>query len=180
MPLEDLPTHLTEVEKRGVFATDSGWETDSVGNDNPDAQREVLTAIGNLATKLGPAIVKSINWKAGSGAYTKAAGGTIGLEFVFNEEVTGFSNTTAPLTNSASASRNVTLEFTDVTDNIVTFAKTFPANTASLDVADVLGISNTDVLTLNGDTILGFGGGSSSLDISAIDSSFFPSGITIG
>ena len=180
MALSDLPTHLSKNEKRNVFATDSGWETDAAGNGNPDAQREVLTAINQLATTLGPAVVKSINWKAGSGAYKKSEGGTIGLEFVFNEEVTGFSNTTAPLTNSTSASRNITLEFTDVTDNIVTFAKTFPANTASLDVADVLGISNTDVLTLNGDAVLGFGGGSSNLDLGSIDPGQFPSGITIG
>ena len=179
MALSDLPTHLSKAEKRGVFATDSGWETDAGGNGNPDAQREVLTAIGALATTLGPAIVKSINWKAGSGAYTKAAGGTIGLEFVFNEEVTGFSNTTAPLTNSASASRNVTLEFTDVTDNIVTFAKTFPANTVSLDVADVLIFSDSAQLSLNSDSIFGFGGGSSDLTLdSAVIS--FPTGITIG
>jgi hypothetical protein len=180
MALEDLPTHLTIDEKRNVFATDSGWETDSVGNDNPDAQREVLTAINQLATTLGPAVVKSINWKAGSGAYTKTAGGTIGLEFVFNEEVTGFSNTTAPVTNETDAGRSLTLDFVEVNDNIATFDITIPANSNSLDVADVISISSTDTLTLNGDTILGFNGGSASLDISAIDPSFFPSGITIG
>tara|TARA_B110000495_G_C22674783_1_gene398612 strand:- start:61 stop:603 length:543 start_codon:yes stop_codon:yes gene_type:complete len=180
MALSDLPTHLTSSEKRDVFATDSGWEKLAGGNSNPNAQREVLTAINQLATTLGPVVVKSINWKAGSGAYTKVAGGTIGLEVVFSEGVTGINNLTVPVTNETDAARSLTLDFSTVTDNIATFDITIPANSASLDVADVIGISSTDVLSLNGDTVLGFGGGSSDLDIASLDAGLFPTGITIG
>ena len=180
MALSDLPTHLTKTEKRGVFATDSGWETAAGGNGNPNAQREVLTAINQLATTLGPVVVKSINWKAGSGAYTKVAGGTIGLEVVFSEGVTGINNLTVPVTNETAAGRSLTLGFSEVTDNIATFDITIPANSASLNVADVIGISSTDVLTLNGDAVLGFGGGSSNLDLGSIAPGQFPNNITIG
>ena len=180
MALSDLPTHLTDSEKRDVFATDSGWEKLAGGNSNPDAQREVLTAIGQLATTLGPVVVKSINWKAGSGAYTKAAGGTIGLEVVFSEGVTGIVNLTVPVTNETDAARSLTLDFAEVTENIATFTVTIPANNAALDIADVIGISSTDVLSLNGDTVLGFGGGSSDLDLGSIDPGQFPNNITIG
>ena len=180
MAISDLPTHLTDSEKRRVFATNSGWAVQPGGNDNPDAQLEILTAIPQLAATLGPAVVKSINWKAGSGAYTKVAGGTIGLEVVFSEGVTGINNLTVPVTNETDAARNLTLDFSEVTDNIVTFDITIPANSASLDVADVIGISSTDVLSLNGDTVLGFGGGSSDLDIASLDAGLFPNNITIG
>jgi hypothetical protein len=180
MALEDLPTHLTIDEKRNVFATDSGWEAPAGGNGNQNAQREVLTAIPQLATTLGPAVVKSINWKAGSGDYTKTAGGTIGLDIVFSEGVSGIANTTVPVTNETDAGRSLTLDFVEVNDNIATFDLTIPANSNSLDVADVIGISSTDVLSLNGDTVLGFGGGSSDLDLGSVDPDFFPTNITIG
>ena len=111
MAISDLPTHLTDAEKRRVFATNSGWAVQPGGNDNPDAQLEILSTIGELAKTLGPAVVKSINWKPGSGNYTQAAGGTIGIEVVFSEEVTGFENATLEVTNDTDPARNLNLPF---------------------------------------------------------------------
>ncbi len=80
--IETLPTHLTDAEKRNVFATNRGWEVQPGGNDNPNSQREVLTAIPQLATTLGAANIVSINWTKASSEVTQANGGTLALEFV--------------------------------------------------------------------------------------------------
>tara|TARA_B110000438_G_scaffold293208_1_gene332673 strand:+ start:603 stop:1139 length:537 start_codon:yes stop_codon:yes gene_type:complete len=156
MAISDLPTHLTDSEKRRVFATNSGWAVQPGGNDNPDAQLEVLTAIPQLAATLGPAVVKSINWKPGSGNYTQAAGGTIGIEVVFSEEVTGFENATLEVTNDTDPARNLNLPFFVGDKNIVAFEATFDANGNVILTGDILRLPNGTVISPGGDTVLGF------------------------
>ena len=64
---ESKPKNLTTVEKRDVFANNSGWVrvagTAANGNDNANATPEVLVAIGELATSLGQATISSVSFE---------------------------------------------------------------------------------------------------------------------
>ena len=49
---------LTDEQKKQCFATKSGWVLENgalTGNDNPNADPEILVAIGELATSIGSA-----------------------------------------------------------------------------------------------------------------------------
>src|SRR5210317_2642541 len=83
------PKNLTDEEKKEVYATSQGWvrEAGSVlsGNDNPNADPEVLVAIGGLATNMGAADITEIEFVTTSiGA---GAGGNIDIRVRFNESV---------------------------------------------------------------------------------------------
>jgi hypothetical protein len=41
----DKPKHLTDAEKNTATGTEAGWTVPAGGNDNPNADREVLVAI---------------------------------------------------------------------------------------------------------------------------------------
>ena len=63
------PKFLTDAEKKLVFANSSGWVLEAgsesskfTGNDNPDADPEILVAIGELATSLGAATITEIEF----------------------------------------------------------------------------------------------------------------------
>jgi len=43
------PKHLTDAEKIDCYADNTGWTVAAGGNGNPNAQRETLVAIGDLA-----------------------------------------------------------------------------------------------------------------------------------
>lgn len=95
---EAKPKYLTTAQKKEVFATASGWEVEAgsamTGNDNTSAQREVLVAIGDLATAIGAATITQIEWvlpaAAASGATTvdKSDGFTLSCRVRWNEAVT--------------------------------------------------------------------------------------------
>ena len=87
------PKFLTDAEKKLVFANSSGWVLEAgsesarfTGNDNPDAQPEVLVAIGGLATSLGAATITEIEFV--STAFDKSDGGNIDVRVRYNEQVT--------------------------------------------------------------------------------------------
>ena len=56
---ESKPKNLTTAQKKQVFANASGWVLEAgsalSGNDNTDADPEVLVAIGELSTSIGAA-----------------------------------------------------------------------------------------------------------------------------
>jgi len=83
------PKNLTDEEKKEVYATSQGWvrEAGSVlsGNGNPNADPEVLVAIGGLATNMGSANITQIEFVTTS--IGEAAGGNIDVRVRFNERV---------------------------------------------------------------------------------------------
>ena len=63
---ESKPKNLTTAEKKEVFANASGWVREAgsaaSGNDNTDADPEILVAIGELAESLGAADITEIEF----------------------------------------------------------------------------------------------------------------------
>ena len=61
---ESKPKNLTTAEKKEVFANASGWVRESgsafSGNNNTDADPELLVAISGLAVSLGAADITEI------------------------------------------------------------------------------------------------------------------------
>lgn len=177
--IETLPTHLTDAEKRNVFATNRGWEVQPGGNDNPNSQREVLTAIPQLATTLGAADIVSINWTKSSSDVTQANGGTLALEFVFNQEVSGLQNSTIEITNETDTDRNVVLTAVETNDNIARFEETVPAGTSDLDAGDSIKLADGATISSNGDTVISLGSSDpADLTIAGLESLLDP--ISIG
>ena len=85
---ESKPKFLTDEQKKLVYATKSGWVLENgalTGNDNPNADPEILVAIGELATSIGSADITEIEFI--STAFDVSAGGTIQVRARFNEEV---------------------------------------------------------------------------------------------
>ena len=98
---ESKPKNLTTVEKKEVFANGSGWvrEAGSVlsGNDNADADPELLVAISGLAVSLGAADVTEVEWITTEA--DKSAGFTLSIRVRYNEAVTVTGNPTLAVTN---------------------------------------------------------------------------------
>ena len=86
---ESKPKHLTTAEKKQVFATTSGWVREpnnaDQGNDNADADPEVLVAIGDLTVSLGAATITSCEFI--TTAWDASAGGTLQVRVRWNEAV---------------------------------------------------------------------------------------------
>ena len=173
---ESKPKNLTTVEKRDVFANDSGWVrtpgTILTGNDNTDATPEVLVAIGGLATSLGQATISSVRFN--TTAVDASAGGTLAVVVEFNEKVTVA--TAAPLmvvTNSragggSQASFTLTMDGTlPVTNDTLTFSTTLTGGDGKQVADDVLSIG-AQTVDVNGGTVVDtIGGGNAEMAISA-------------
>ena len=86
---ESKPKHLTTAEKKQVFATTSGWVREpnnaDQGNDNADADPEVLVAIGELTVSLGAATITSCEFI--TTAYVASAGANLQARVRWNEAV---------------------------------------------------------------------------------------------
>ena len=86
---ESKPKHLTTAEKKQVFATTSGWVREpnnaDQGNDNADADPEVLVAIGDLTVSLGAATITSCEFI--TTAYVASAGANLQARVRWNEAV---------------------------------------------------------------------------------------------
>ena len=87
---EAKPKWLTTAQKKEVFANNSGWVVEAgstqTGNDNTDAQPEVLCCVGDLATGIGAADITEIEFI--TTAFDKSDGGNIDVRVRFNEQVT--------------------------------------------------------------------------------------------
>ena len=63
---ESKPKWLTTANKKEVYANNSGWVVEGgsaqTGNDNADAQPEVLCCVGDLATAVGSADIGEVEW----------------------------------------------------------------------------------------------------------------------
>ena len=76
--------------RENVLATTRGWEmaagTGASGNDNADAQPEILVAIGNLSSTLGAPNLLSVDFTAGTYAHDGSA--DFDVVYTFDEAVT--------------------------------------------------------------------------------------------
>tara|TARA_B100000941_G_C28249818_1_gene420901 strand:- start:70 stop:660 length:591 start_codon:yes stop_codon:yes gene_type:complete len=85
---ESKPKFLTDEQKKTCFATSSGWVLENgalTGNDNPNADPEILVAIGDLTTSIGSADITEIEFI--TTAFDKSDGGNIDVRVRFNEAV---------------------------------------------------------------------------------------------
>ena len=152
------PKFLTDAEKKLVFANSSGWVLEAgsesskfTGNDNPDADPEILVAIGGLATSLGAATITEIEFV--TTAFDKSDGGNIDVRVRYNEQVTVAGTPQFLITNQTSSSRNITANFLSGNNtNELVFRKTIAANNAATNANDVLKVVANPV-SLNGGTI---------------------------
>ena len=153
----------SDYAKKDVFANKSGWVrragTAANGNDNADAQEEVLVAIGDLSgvsstTGLKAPTITSTRFIVGTTANTdfsaNDSNAQIDVEVTYDEEVTvnttGGTPTLVIANNNASGGGygNLTLSYlaSESTANSLRFRKTS------------CGIGNTDVLTIGGADIV--------------------------
>ena len=153
----------SDYAKKDVFANKSGWVrragTAANGNDNADAQEEVLVAIGDLSgasstTGLKAPTISSVRFIVGTTANTdftaNDANAQIDVEVTYDEEVTvntsGGTPSLVVANNDASGGGygNLTLTYlaSESTANSLRFRKTSA------------GIGNTDVLTIGGSNIV--------------------------
>ena len=152
------PKFLSDAEKKLVYGTSSGWVLEAgaesakfTGNDNPDADPEILVAIGGLAVSLGAATITEIEFV--TTAFDKSDGGNIDVRVRYNEQVTVTGTPQFLITNQTSSSRNITANFLSGNNtNELVFRKTIAANNAATNANDVLKVVANPV-SLNGGTI---------------------------
>lgn len=149
---ESKPKFLTDEQKKLVYATKSGWVLENgalTGNDNPNADPEILVAIGELATSIGAADITEIEFI--TTAFDKSDGGTLQVRVRFNEavDVSG----TPQLTVVNDTNSNHTLSYASGTGtNELVFSLTIAAGNAATDAGDVLSIG-TNAMALNSGTV---------------------------
>lgn len=156
--VEDKPKNLTDEEKKLVSASHKGWVlkpgTKESGNDNPDADPEVLVAIGDLATSLGAADITSIDFVTTS--LGNNAGGNVDVKVRFNEAVDITGTPQLTLTNSRAgggSAATLVLDYLSGTGKFeIIFRKAVGAGSTAYEEDDVLSVG-TNVLALNGGTI---------------------------
>ena len=87
---ESKPKWLTTANKKEVYANNSGWVVEGgsaqTGNDNADAQPEVLCCVGDLATAVGSADIGEVEWITTTA--DKSDGFTLSVRIRWNELVT--------------------------------------------------------------------------------------------
>ena len=149
---ESKPKFLTDEQKKLVYATKSGWVLENgalTGNDNPNADPEILVAIGELATSIGSADITEIEFI--TTAFDKSDGGTLQVRVRFNEEVDVTGTPQLTVVNDSRA--NHTLSYASGTgSNELVFSLTIAAGNAATDDGDVLSIG-ANATALNGGTI---------------------------
>ena len=86
---EAKPKWLTDAQKKEVFANASGWVVEAgssqTGNDNTDAQPEVLCCVGELSTGIGSADITEVEMVTTTA--DKSDGFTISVRVRYNEPV---------------------------------------------------------------------------------------------
>ena len=171
---ESKPKNLTAAEKKLVYATASGWVLEAgsesskfTGNDNADADPEILVAIGDLATSLGAADITEIEFV--TTAFSKGTGGNLDVRVRFNEEVTVTGSPQFLITNQTSSSRNITAVYTSGSgSNELVFRKTLAGNANDTNASDILKVVANPVSQNGGSTIKDKGTNTASTITSAV------------
>ncbi len=98
---ESKPKNLTTTEKKEVFANATGWVREAgsalSGNNNTNADPEILVAVSGLAVSLGAADVTEVEWITTTA--DKSAGFTLSVRVRYNEAVDVTGNPTLAVTN---------------------------------------------------------------------------------
>ena len=156
---ESKPKWLTTAEKKEVYANNSGWVVEGgsaqTGNDNADAQPEVLACVGDLATAVGAADIGEVEWITTTA--DKSAGFTLSVRVRYNEAVTVTGSPTLAVTNgnqgSGSGRGPHTLVYASGTgSNELVFSLVIGANNGATNADDVLTIGAQNI-ELAGGTI---------------------------
>ena len=159
---ESKPKNLTTAQKKQVFANASGWVLEAgsalSGNDNTDADPEVLVAIGELSTSIGAADITEVEMVTTTA--DKSDGFTISVRVRYNEAVdvvtTGGTPTLA-VTNSNAGSGSGrgphSLSYASGTGtNELVFSLAIAAANAATNADDVLTVGAQSI-ALNSGTI---------------------------
>ena len=160
---DNKPKYLIDDEdsdynRENSYATDGGWVmragTPANGNDNADADPEILVAIGELADTISGATITDARFIIGSTAatdFTAIEGtGVLELEITWDEAVTvdtsGGTPSIVVANNDASGAGQGNYTLSYVATGSTANRKRFKKTSASL--------SNTDVLTVGGANIV--------------------------
>ena len=151
---ESKPKNLTTAEKKEVYATSTGWVREAgsalSGNNNTDADPELLVAISGLAVSIGAADITEIEFI--TTAFDKSDGGTLQVRVRFNEEVTVTGTPQLTVVNDTNA--NHTLSYASGSgSNELVFSLTIAAGNAATDADDVLSIG-ANAVSPNGGPIM--------------------------
>lgn len=171
---ESAPKFLTTAQQKEVSATTRGWEVEAgssmTGNDNASADREVLVAIGGLATSLGQATVASVDWNIT--AFDKSDGGTLSVTVRYNEAVTVSGTPQLAVTNgnqgTGSGRGPHTLSYASGSgSNELVFTLAISAGNAATNASDVLSVGAQSISLNSGTMVDTIGGGNAERAISA-------------
>ena len=171
---ESAPKYLTTAQQKEVSATTRGWEVEAgssmTGNDNASADREVLVAIGGLATSLGQATVASVDWNIT--AFDKSDGGTLSVTVRYNEAVTVSGTPQLAVTNgnegTGSGRGPHTLSYASGSgSNELVFTLAIGAGNSATNASDVLSVGAQSVALNSGTMVDTIGGGNAERAISA-------------
>ena len=159
---ESKHKNLTTAQKKQVFANASGWVREAgsalSGNDNTDADPEILVAIGELSTSIGAADITEVEMVTTTA--DKSEGFTISVRVRYNEPVdvvtTGGTPTLA-VTNSNAGSGSGrgphSLSYASGTGtNELIFSLAIAAANAATNADDVLSVG-AQTIALNSGTI---------------------------
>ena len=183
---DNKPKYLVDDEnsdynRENSYATDGGWVmragTPANGNDNADADPEILVAIGELADTISGATITDARFIIGSTAatdFTAIEGtGVLELEITWDEAVTvdtsGGTPSIVVANNDASGAGQGNYTLTYVATGSTANRKRFKKTSASLSNTDVLTVGGANIV-LNSGTIKDTADGTtnSSLDMSGV------------
>jgi len=157
---ESKPKWLTTAEKKEVYANNSGWVVEGgstmTGNDNTDAQAEVLACVGELATAVGSADIDFVEWITTTA--DKSEGFTLSVRVRYNELVTVTGSPTLAVTNgnqgSGSGRGPHTLVYASGTGTTkLVFNLAIAAANAATNAGDILSIGAQSIAKPGGATI---------------------------
>ena len=157
---ESKPKNLTTAEKKEVFANSSGWVREAgsalTGNDNTNADPELLVAISGLAVSLGAADVTEVEWITEEA--DKSAGFTLSLRVRYNEAVTVTGSPTIAVTNgnqgTGSGRGPHTLVYASGSGtNELVFSLAIAAANAATNADDVLSVAAQNIAKPGGATM---------------------------
>ena len=154
---ESKPKNLTTTEKKEVFANASGWVREAgsafSGNNNTNADPEVLVAVSGLAVSLGAADVTEVEWITTTA--DKSAGFTLSVRVRYNEAVDVTGNPTLAVTNgnqgTGSGRGPHTLAYASGTGtNELVFSLAIAAANAATNADDVLVVGAQNIALAGG------------------------------
>jgi len=157
---ESKPKWLTTAQKKEVYANAEGWVVEAgstmTGNDNTNADPEILVAIGGLTTNIGAADVTEVEWITTTA--DKSAGFTLSVRVRYNEAVTVTGSPTLAVTNgnqgSGSGRGPHTLVYASGSgSNELVFSLAIAAGNAATNEDDQLTIGAQNIAKPGGATI---------------------------